>query len=114
MATVNKNKKIRVSNNDMSRESRMFAHTAIDLNQNQSIKQYDFGDQIPGTSDRGVCIYIGQDCSLEVEMEQGTLGTSTTTHFRNLKEGQFLPILVKKIISCNPSPSDLGQLVALY
>ena len=114
MATVNKNKKIRVPKNGMSQESRMFAHTAIDLNQNQNIKQYSFGDQIPGTYDRGVCIYIGQDCSLEVEMEQGTVGTSTTTHFRNLKEGQFLPILVKKIINCTPPPSDKGQLVALY
>ena len=114
MATVNKIKKIRVPNSDMSKESRMFAHTAIDLNQNNSIKQYTFGDDIPGTYDRGVCIYIGQDCTLEVEMEQGTVGTSTTTHFKNLKEGQFLPILVKKVISCTPSPSDLGQLVALY
>ena len=32
MATVNKNKKIRVPKNGMSQESRMFAHTAIDLN----------------------------------------------------------------------------------
>jgi hypothetical protein len=114
MATISKNKKIRVPNSDMSKESRMFAHTALDLTQGPGITEYTFGDQIPGTDDRGVCIYIGQDCTLEVEMEQGSVGAQATTNFKNLKEGQFLPILVKRIISCTPSPTDKGQLVALY
>jgi len=95
---------------------RVFAHDAVSLVTNPTAsgsgKNYTFGDPIPGTeseSSNGVCLYIGKDiAALDVVMESGEICV-----FNNVKEGMFLPILVKAVRSAG-GITNAGELVALY
>ena len=73
-------------------EVRLFAHDVLDLG---LTAKYTYGTTIPGTQDRGVCIYAGVAISeMTVVMESGTQCT-----FKGITAGSFLPILVTKIVS---------------
>ncbi len=96
---------------------RVFAHDAVSLVTNPAaggtfVKNYTFGDPIPGTESEfsnGVCLYIGKDIAqLDVVMESGEICV-----FNNVKEGMFLPILVKAVRSAG-GILNAGELVALY
>jgi hypothetical protein len=49
---------------------------------------------IPGTENRGVCLYIGTLGNIQVEMESGETPT-----FNNVPAGTFMPILVKRLVA---------------
>jgi hypothetical protein len=49
---------------------------------------------IPGTENRGVCLYVGTLSNVQVEMESGETPT-----FNNVPAGTFMPILVKRLIA---------------
>ena len=73
---------------------------------------YTYGTTIPGTEDRGVCIYAGVAISeIEVVMESGT-----QCKFKGITAGSFLPILVTKIVALpsGASANTAGELLALY
>ena len=66
-------------------QARVLGHDAVDLTAGSWPKS----DQIAGTKDRGVCLYIGTGGSITVTMESGNSVT-----FQNVPDGHFLPILV--------------------
>jgi len=78
---------------------RVFAHDAVSLNPLSN-------NQIAGTSDRGVCLYIGGAGNVEVIMESGTTQT-----FKNVSAGTFLPILVTHVL---PGSTTATEILALY
>lgn len=96
---------------------RVFAHDAMSLITSGSFNNYTYGATIAGVdvANNGVCLYIGVDIEiLDVIMETGSV-----CKFRNLKAGQFLPILVKAINSVTIGGSTVnisneGEIVALY
>ena len=49
---------------------------------------------IPGTENRGACLYAGTAGNIEVEMESGETAT-----FNNVPAGTFMPILVKRLVA---------------
>jgi hypothetical protein len=49
---------------------------------------------IPGTENRGVCLYVGTLGNVQVEMESGETAT-----FNNVPAGTFMPILVKRLVA---------------
>ena len=49
---------------------------------------------IPGTENRGVCLYVGTAGNIQVEMESGETPT-----FNNVPAGTFMPVLVKRLVS---------------
>ena len=49
---------------------------------------------IPGTENRGVCLYVGTLSNVQVEMESGETPT-----FNNVPPGTFMPVLVKRLIA---------------
>ena len=49
---------------------------------------------IPGTENRGVCLYVGTAGNIQVEMESGETPT-----FNNVPAGTFMPILVKRLVA---------------
>jgi hypothetical protein len=49
---------------------------------------------IPGTENRGVCLYVGTLGNVQVEMESGETPT-----FNNVPAGTFMPILVKRLVA---------------
>lgn len=49
---------------------------------------------IPGTENRGACLYVGTTGNIEVEMESGETAT-----FNNVPAGTFMPILVKRLVA---------------
>jgi len=79
---------------------RVFAHDAVSLNPLNN-------NQISGTSDRGVCLYIGGAGDVEVKME----GSSTSVVFKNVSAGTFLPILVTHVL---PGSTTATEILALY
>ena len=90
-------------------EVRLFAHDVLDLG---LTAKYTYGTTIPGTQDRGVCIYAGVAISeMTVVMESGTQCT-----FKGITAGSFLPILVTKIVSIpsGATANTAGELLALY
>ena len=90
-------------------EVRLFAHDVLDLGLTAN---YTYGTTIPGTQDRGVCIYAGVAISeMTVVMESGTQCV-----FKGITAGSFLPILVTKIVSIpsGATANTAGELLALY
>jgi riboflavin synthase alpha subunit len=90
---------------------RVFAHDALSLITSGATANYVFGDVIPGVevSGNGVCLYVGKDiATLSVTMETGS-----DCIFKNLKAGQFIPILVRAVKSVGGQLAE-GELVALY
>ena len=79
---------------------RVFAHDAVSLNPLNN-------NQIAGTSDRGVCLYIGGQGDVEVKME----GSSTPVVFKSVSAGTFLPILVTHVL---PGNTTATEILALY
>ena len=65
-------------------------------------------DQIAGTEDRGVCLYVGTGGSVQVKME-GTMGGAANVTFENVPDGHFLPILVTHLIGGTAS-----DILAIY
>ena len=62
---------------------------------------------IPETSSRGACIYVGNGGgNLTVIMESGS-----EVIFTNVVSGQFLPILIKRLVSVSGTVADV---LALY
>ena len=49
---------------------------------------------IPGTENRGVCLYAGATGDIQVEMESGETPT-----FKAVPAGTFMPILVKRLVA---------------
>ena len=80
-------------------EPRVFAHDAVGL----TAAQINSGTYvIPGTENRGVCLYVGKAMdSITVTMESG----STDVIFRGINAGSFLPILVTSVTGAVPSDS---------
>ena len=68
---------------------RVLGHDAVAINAS--------ADQIAGTEDRGVCLYVGTGGSVQVKME-GTMGGAANVTFENVPDGHFLPILVTHLI----------------
>ena len=90
---------------------RVFAHDAISLITSGATKNYTFADVIPGVdvAGNGVCLYIGKDIArLEVVMETGSVCA-----FKNLKAGQFIPLLVRAVRNAGGELAE-GEIVALY
>lgn len=90
-------------------EVRLFAHDVLDLG---LTAKYTYGTTIPGTENRGVCLYAGVAISeIEVVMESGTQCV-----FRGITAGSFLPVLVTKIVSqpAGTTGNTSGELLALY
>jgi len=69
---------------------------------------------IPNTSERGCCIFVGDvdtnGSNVEVLME-GHEFDSDAVVFKNLTSGSFLPILIKRVLATN---TTAGELIALY
>lgn len=62
---------------------------------------------IPGTSRRGACVYVGNGGgNITVIMESGNEVT-----FANVVSGQFLPILIKRMVSVS---GTVANVLALY
>ena len=91
-------------------EVRLFAHDVLDLNKSGS--SYTYGDVIPGTDQRGVCLYAGVAIEeIEVVMESGT-----QCKFRGITAGSFLPVLITKVVNIptGVTANTAGELLALY
>jgi len=90
-------------------EVRLFAHDVLDLGKTAN---YTYGDKIPNTEQRGVCIYAGVAiASMTVIMESGT-----ECVFKGITAGSFLPILVTKIVTIpdGVAVDAAGEILALY
>jgi len=62
---------------------------------------------IPHTSGRGCCLYVGGSGSVEVVMESGNTAT-----FTGVNAGSFLPVLVTSVVE--GSNTDATNILALY
>ena len=85
-----------------AKEVRVFAHDAVDITPDDSAN-------IPNTTERGCCIYVGDTSggsAIKVTMESGNDIT-----FEGVAAGSFLPILVTKVFSTGTTASGL---IALY
>ena len=80
---------------------RVFAHDAVNITKSDTVN-------IPGTGDRGVCLYVNVGGNINVLME----GSSTPVLFKGVVAGQFLPILVKRVYVTDTTPAV--ELIALY
>tara|TARA_A100001391_G_scaffold198002_1_gene179070 strand:- start:114 stop:395 length:282 start_codon:yes stop_codon:yes gene_type:complete len=83
-------------------QPRVFAHDAVDITPDDSAN-------IPNTTERGCCIYVGDTSggsAIKVTMESGNDIT-----FEGVAAGSFLPILVTKVFSTGTTASGL---IALY
>ena len=78
-----------LAGNEMA-QPRVFAHDAVGL----TAAQIASGTYvIPGTEDRGVCLYVGAAMtSITVTMESGN-----PVIFKGVSAGSFLPILVTSV-----------------
>lgn len=91
-------------------EVRLFAHDVLDLNKTGS--SYTYGDVIPGTEQRGVCLYAGVAIAeIQVVMESGTV-----CKFKGITAGSFLPVLVTKVVVTpdGVTAGGEGEILALY
>ena len=80
-------------------QPRVFAHDAVVVTKSDTV-------DIPNTSERGCCLYIGDSGDVKVKMEGGTEVT-----FKNVPTGTFLPILVTRVFSTGTSAAEI---LALY
>ena len=79
---------------------RVFAHDAVSVTKSDTV-------DIPGTEDRGVCLYVNVSGDIKVKMESGSDIT-----FKGVTTGQFLPILVKRVFTTGTTGAV--ELIALY
>jgi hypothetical protein len=80
-------------------QARVFAHDAVSISADPNVR-------IPGTEDRGVCLYVGTGGTISVIMESGNPAT-----FTNIPDGTFLPVLVTHLTSVASGAQDI---LALY
>ena len=78
-------------------EVRVFAHDAVAISASAT--------QIAGTTERGVCLYIGATGDVTVTMESGNSAV-----FKAVPAGTFLPILVTHVTA----ESVAMEILALY
>lgn len=87
---------------NMQAEPRVFAHDAVDVTPNDTTN-------IPDTTERGCCIYIGDisgGTDIKVKMESGNDIT-----FKGVAAGTFLPILVTRVFATGTTATEI---IALY
>ena len=94
---------------NMQAQPRVFAHDAVAL----TAADITAGNTIANTSDRGCCLYVGVAMStITVTMESGT-----STAFKGIAAGSFLPILVTAVTAATPDGGGAladGDIVALF
>lgn len=93
---------------NMQAQPRVFAHDAVAL----TAADIAAGNTIANTSERGCCLYVGVAMStITVTMESGT-----STSFKGIAAGSFLPILVTAVTAATPDTGALadGDIVALF
>ena len=87
--------------NEMA-QPRVFAHDAVAVTTSDTVN-------IPGTENRGVCIYVGDvsgGTDVKVIMESGSIAT-----FKGVSAGSFLPILVTRVLATGTTATEI---LALY
>ena len=92
----------------MQAQPRVFAHDAVAL----TAADITAGNTIANTGERGCCLYVGVAMStITVTMESGT-----STAFKGIAAGSFLPILVTAVTAATPDSGALadGDIVALF
>lgn len=88
---------------NMQAQPRVFAHDAV-------VVTPDDNNDIPNTSERGCCLYVGDvsgGADIKVTMESG----STPVIFKGVTAGSFLPILVTRV---HATDTTAAQILALY
>ena len=96
-----------LAGNEMA-QPRVFAHDAVGL----TAAQIASGTYvIPGTEDRGVCLYVGAAMtSITVTMESGS-----SVIFKGVSAGSFLPILVTSVTAATGAATLAdNDILALY
>ena len=90
-----------------AQEVRVFAHDALNLTPGGVLT----ATTIPGTAERGVCLYIGAAMtSITVTMESGNSVT-----FKGVTAGSFLPILVTAVTAATGAAALTdSDILALY
>ena len=98
-----------VQKNDQAKESRVFAHDAVNLTPSGVLDT----TTIDNTNSRGVCLYVGAAMdSITVTMESGTPAI-----FKGIQAGSFLPILVTAVTAATGSGGAAladSDILALY
>ena len=87
---------------NMQAQPRVFAHDAVLVTKSDTV-------DIPNTSERGCCLYIGDisaGADVKVTMESGNVAT-----FKGVTAGSFLPILVTRV---HATGTTAAQILALY
>ena len=87
---------------NMQAEPRVFAHDAVAVTPHDT-------NNIPNTTERGCCIYIGAisgGADIKVKMESGN-----DVIFKGLVAGTFLPILVTRVFATGTTATEI---IALY
>jgi len=95
---------IRGLEGNQNAQPRVFAHSALDL---QNLVG---ATQLPNTENIGVCLYVGVANDITVKME----GSSTEVLFKGVTAGSFLPILVTHVTNVGTALTGPGELIALY
>ena len=90
---------IRGLEGNMQAQPRVFAHDAVLVTKSDTV-------DIPNTSERGCCLYVGVTGDYSVVME----GDGEVT-FKGVIAGSFLPVLVKRVTS---GIASVGDVVALF
>ena len=93
---------IRGLEGNMQAQPRVFAHDAVAVTKSDTV-------DIPNTSERGCCLYIGDisaGADVKVTMESGNVAT-----FKGVTAGSFLPILVTRV---HATGTTADQILALY
>lgn len=88
---------------NMQAQPRVFAHDAVVVTPDDSA-------DIPNTSERGCCLYVGDvsaGSDIKVTMESG----STPVIFKGVTAGSFLPILVTRV---HATGTTAAEILALY
>ncbi len=80
-------------------QPRVFAHDAVSVTKSDTVN-------IPNTTERGCCLYIGDSGDVKVKMESGADAIS-----KNVPTGTFLPVLVTRVFSTGTSAAEI---LALY
>ena len=95
---------IRGLEGNQNAQPRVFAHSALDL---QNLVG---AAHLPNTTNIGVCLYVGVANDITVKME----GSSTEVLFKGVTAGSFLPILVTHVTAVGTALTGPGELIALY